>query len=85
MALLVMIDFLAAKTISSSHRKKILWFGLFSGWAVLSKYQGIFLWVGALIYILIYNRNWLKEFTLYLAGSYYGNFAAPHLGMESSE
>jgi hypothetical protein len=64
----VMIDFLPSKTISSSDRKKIIWFAVFAGLAMLSKYQGAFLWVGALIYILIYNRNWLKEFALYLAG-----------------
>ena len=42
-------------------------FGLFVGLAMLSKYSGIFLWVGMALYILIFNRKQLKNPYLYLA------------------
>ena len=42
-------------------------FGLFAGLAMLSKYSGIFLWVGMALYILIFNRKQLKNPYLYLA------------------
>ena len=45
----------------------ILLFGLFAGLAMLSKYSGVFLWVGMGLYILIFNRKQLKNPYLYLA------------------
>lgn len=45
----------------------MLLFGLFAGLAMLSKYSGIFLWVGFGLYILIFNRKQLKNPYLYLA------------------
>ena len=45
----------------------LLFFGLFSGLAMLSKYSGVFLWVGMGLYILIFNRKQLKNPYLYLA------------------
>jgi hypothetical protein len=45
----------------------LLLFGLFAGLAMLSKYSGIFLWVGMALYILIFNRKQLKNPYLYLA------------------
>lgn len=45
----------------------LLFFGLFAGLAMLSKYSGIFLWVGMGLYILIFNRKQLKNPYLYLA------------------
>ena len=42
-------------------------FGLFSGLAMLSKYSGVFLWVGMGLYILIFNRKQLKNPYLYLS------------------
>lgn len=41
--------------------------GLFCGLAILSKYSGIFVWVGAGLYILIYDRKHLKNKYLYLS------------------
>lgn len=38
-----------------------LWAGLFTGMAMLSKYSGIFLWVGAMLYVMFYRRKTLKE------------------------
>ena len=45
----------------------LLFFGLFAGLAMLSKYSGVFLWVGLMLYILIFNRKQLKNPYLYLA------------------
>ena len=42
-------------------------FGLFAGLAMLSKYSGVFLWVGMGIYILIFNRKQLENPYLYLS------------------
>lgn len=44
-----------------------LFFGLFAGLAMLSKYSGVFLWVGMGLYILIFNRKQLKNPYLYLS------------------
>ena len=41
--------------------------GLFCGLCILSKYTGAFLWVGAGLYILLYDRKQLKNPVLYLA------------------
>ena len=45
----------------------LILFGLFSGLAMLSKYSGIFLWVGMGLYILIFNRKQMRNPCLYLA------------------
>ena len=47
--------------------KFLLLFGLFAGLAMLSKYSGIFLWVGMLLFILVFNRKQFKKPYLYLA------------------
>ena len=44
-----------------------IFFGLFAGLAMLSKYSGVFLWVGMGLYILLFNRKQLKNPYLYLA------------------
>lgn len=41
--------------------------GLLSGLALLSKYSAIFIWVGVGLYILIFDRNQLKNKYLYLS------------------
>ena len=47
--------------------KFLLLFGLFAGLAMLSKYSGVFLWIGMMLYILFFNRKQLKNPYLYLA------------------
>ena len=44
---------------------KIFWMGFVIGLAILSKYTSVFLWLGAFLFILIYNRDWLKNKWLY--------------------
>ena len=46
---------------------QLILFGAFAGLAMLSKYSGIFLWVGIGFYILIFNRKQLKNPYLYLS------------------
>ena len=47
--------------------KRLMLFGLFAGLAMLSKYSGVFLWVGMGLYILLFNRKQLKNPFLYLS------------------
>jgi len=46
---------------------KMMMLGLAIGFAIISKYTSVFLWLGAGIYIVMYNRQWLKSKWLYLA------------------
>ena len=55
------------KTLSKESRKFILFAGITAGLALLSKYHSLFLGGGALLYILIYNRKWLRAKELYLS------------------
>ena len=42
-------------------------FGAFAGFAMLSKYSGIFLWFGMVLYILIFDRRPLRTWAFYCA------------------
>ena len=57
----------AIRSLSLSKGRYLILFGLFAGLAMLSKYSGVFLWVGMMLYILIFNRKQLKNPYLYLA------------------
>ena len=48
-------------------QRYLVLFGLFAGLAMLSKYSGVFLWVGMMLYIMIFNRKQLKNPYLYLS------------------
>lgn len=41
--------------------------GAMIGCAMLSKYTGLYLWGAATIYLLLFNRKWFKNWSLYLA------------------
>lgn len=43
----------------------MLWLGLVIGMGIISKYTSVFLWFGAGLFILFYNREWLKSKWLY--------------------
>jgi len=47
-------------------KKNILLGFLFSGLAIYSKYQGVYLLLGVGLYVLFLNRLWLKEIRFYL-------------------
>lgn len=42
-------------------------FGLTSGFCIMSKVHGVFLWLGVLVYMCIVNRSWVKSRGLYLS------------------
>ena len=51
--------------ITKENKKNLLLAGLFIGLGMLSKYTTIFIWFGIISYIILYNRKWLKSFSLY--------------------
>jgi len=65
--LLVMIKTLPKDPFDRGAEKRMLWMGLLIGLAVLSKYTSAFLWGGAGLYILFFNRKWLQSPKLYFA------------------
>jgi hypothetical protein len=72
-------DFLPAQKISVIEKRKILWFGAIAGLAMISKYQGAFLWIGVFLYALLYNRRWLTQPSFYLSGIISAFFLLPLL------
>ena len=58
---------IANKEINKTARLSFLYAGIFVGLAMLSKYHSVFLWVGAILFILFYNRAWLKTKELYIS------------------
>ena len=57
----------------------IILFGSFAGVAMLSKYSGVFLWIGLMLYILIFDRKPLKTWAFYCALFVSINLALPIL------
>ncbi len=64
-ALYLFVVYLKSESNRTSH---LLLFGLFCGLALICKYQAIFLWGGALGFILFHDRKTLKQPSLYIAG-----------------
>ncbi len=56
---------------------RLLGFGLCAGLAILSKYHGVFLWVGLGLYVLLFKRSWLASPLLYLAAFLSAVVASP--------
>ena len=50
---------------------------LFIGLAVISKYHGVFIWSGAGLYVLFFNRNWLKVPAFYIGALLSALFVIP--------
>ncbi|OQX79690.1 MAG: hypothetical protein B6D61_03090 [Bacteroidetes bacterium 4484_249] len=48
-------------------RRNFIWVGVFIGFAMLSKYTSVFIWFGIVLYILIFDRKWLKTKSLYIS------------------
>jgi hypothetical protein len=51
----------------TANRPNIYWAGLFIGLAMLSKYTSVFLWVGTILFIVFYKRQWLSKKELYIS------------------
>jgi len=62
------IKAIAREKIGKNEMKHMLLGGLFTGLAVLSKYQTLIIWFGVGAFILLYRREWLKKPHFYIAG-----------------
>jgi len=67
LSLLFLLKSLPDKTLSKSSRLFFLASGLTIGLALLSKYHSVFLIAGAFLYILFFNRSWLRAKESYIA------------------
>ncbi len=67
-ALYLLIDFASANAITKVSKKKILLFGIITGVGMLCKVHTAFLWLGFLLYIIFYSRQWLTQPVIYLSG-----------------
>ena len=54
--------------IYSIKKRNVLLFGFIAGLGMLCKIHTAFLWLGILLYIIFYNRQWLKQPVLYISG-----------------
>ena len=61
----LMVDFLPARVIDKKERLKMILFGCFVSLAILSKYSSAFIWLSTISFIMIFNRKWLRELSLY--------------------
>ena len=66
-SLLLMVKTLPADPKEQTAKRRMLWLGFVIGLAILSKYTSLFLWGGAGLFILIFNRRWFKSSRFYLA------------------
>lgn len=53
--------------INSLAKRRFLLASMLMGLALLSKYTSAFLWLGMMLYILVYQRKWLQTAAFYLA------------------
>lgn len=67
LALYYMVKVLPTDEIASKQRYQLLLLGVIIGLSALSKHSSVFLWVGAGLYILFYNRKWLKIKEFYIS------------------
>jgi 4-amino-4-deoxy-L-arabinose transferase-like glycosyltransferase len=66
-SLYLLLPVLSAGEITPTQGRKMMAAGLAVGLAVLSKYHAVFLWLGCLTYIFLFNRQWLRRKELYVA------------------
>lgn len=66
--LYLLIDIAKGIDISRIKKRKVVLFGIMMGLGMLCKIHTSFLWLGLLLYILLYNRQWLRQPVLYLSG-----------------
>ncbi|MEZ5199139.1 MAG: glycosyltransferase family 39 protein [Bacteroidales bacterium] len=56
-----------SQEMNSKASKNLIWFGVLTGLGMLSKYTSVYIWVGLVSYIFIYDRRWLKDKALYIS------------------
>ena len=67
LSFLFILKSLLSDELNISAQKNMIWIGMFTGLAMISKYTSVFIWVGIIGYILLYDRRWLKVKALYFA------------------
>ncbi|MBT8478768.1 MAG: glycosyltransferase family 39 protein, partial [Gemmatimonadetes bacterium] len=65
LSLWLLLEALPVETIGPREGRLVLLAGVAIGLAILSKYQGLFLGFGAVLYVLLYDRRWLRQPVLY--------------------
>ena len=65
----LLIGITASNQVRNVSRRDLLLFGIAAGLGMLCKIHTIFLWLGFLLFVIMYNRRWLKEPVLYLSGA----------------
>jgi len=68
---------LPQKSINKAINWQFLMACIFIGMAIISKYHGVFIWAGAGIYVLFFNRIWLRKPVFYLGIIISASFALP--------
>lgn len=68
-SLYMLIKITETKYITKKSIKCILWFGVFTGIGMLCKIYMVFVWLGFILYILFYCRDWLMHWSIYAAAS----------------
>jgi len=68
-SLYLLIKITETKYLTKKSVKNILWFGVLTGLGMLCKIHTVFLWLGFLLYLLMYCRPWLKHWSIYAAAS----------------
>jgi 4-amino-4-deoxy-L-arabinose transferase-like glycosyltransferase len=66
-SLFILIRLIRSDRDQPGYLQKWIWFGLLSGFCILSKAHGIFIWIGALCYACFYDRTWLTHRGFYFA------------------
>lgn len=65
--LYLLIGITGEESINAKQKYQILLFGLVTGAGMLCKIHSVFLWLGFLMCIFLYRREWLKQPVLYLS------------------
>lgn len=66
--LYLLISITGHSNINREKKRKLLLFAVVAGIGMLCKIHTSFLWLGFLLYIFFYQRQWLKEPVLYVSG-----------------
>jgi hypothetical protein len=67
LSLLLMLRIFGEEPITDNKKQLLYLLGLTIGLSMISKYTGVFLWLGAGLYIILYARLWLRQPALYVA------------------
>lgn len=68
-ALLLLINITETKYFTKKTTRDVLWFGVVTGIGMLCKIHTVFLWFGFGLYMLLYNREWLKHWSIYASAA----------------